>query len=206
MPLHGLNRIQYCLADVEELKEYIQINQNDLTSSLRYSLLKSIKGQKIKNRIENLFIALWSAKDWMSKDILSKKNKVSEQSFVDSIHRNTNANLVAYLANATKHGTVDKGKNIYMVEKPKFGRVILIMVNQSVPGKFKPIYKCTGDDILSFDIEKVSMTVNGETYLNFDKITLDVEIVSDGGNLIRMANAAIEEYCQFIDGEYNKWK
>ncbi len=46
-----------------------------------------------------------------------------------------------------------------MVEKPKFGRVVLIMVNQSVPGKLKPRYKCTGDDILSFDIEKVSMTV-----------------------------------------------
>ena len=66
----AFEKIKWCLHDIEDFKDLIQINDTDIELAKRYSLVETISGKKIKNRIENLLISCWSAKDYLKKDII----------------------------------------------------------------------------------------------------------------------------------------
>ena len=105
----AFEKIQWCIKDVDDFKDLIQINDTNIELGIRYSLAQSISGKKIKNRFENLIIACWSAKDYFKKDIVKEIGKDAGKVFENYIFNYEETDLIQYLADSLKHGGIDKG-------------------------------------------------------------------------------------------------
>ncbi len=203
----AFDKIKMCIQDVEDFKDLIQINDTEIELVNRYSLLQTISGEKIKNRIENLIIACWSAKDYLKKEIIKEIGEGPAKVFENRIFQYEETELIQYLADSLKHGGIDDKyltKNKFKIKEPKLDVLILNLSNQSVPGLMKPFFQLKGDDIGGFDIQMVKCEVNGEIHYNYDTILLTALIIDTKNVTIGNTTDLIFKYTNIINKIYNR--
>lgn len=195
------------LNDVEEFKELIQINDSELELVNRYSLLESISGKKIKNRVENLLIACWSAKDYIKKEIIREINENAGKVFENYLFEHEETDLVQFLADSLKHGEIDEKylkQNKFKVQQPRLENTFLGLSNQSIPGVMKPVFQIEGEDVPGFQIEMVMYTIDWVTYYNYDTILLTVKIIDIDNKIIGDTTNLVFKYINNLKRIYNK--
>lgn len=177
-------KIQLCLQDVNEFVDLIQINSSEFDLALRYSLLEKISGKKILNRIENLIVSCWNAKDHYKKEIIKELNPEAGAVFEKYLFQHEETDLIQYLANTIKHGGIEEGRmksNRYKQIQPRLGQTQLTLSNQSVPGELKPFFQVEGNVVPSFTVAQAVVIQNGIEYYNFDTIQL-TQLIVDADN------------------------
>jgi len=203
----AFEKIKWCLSDVDEFKELIHINDTELELVNRYSLLEGISGKKIKNRVENLLIACWSAKDYIKKEIIREIGENAGKVFENYLFEYEETDLVQYLADSLKHGGIgDKHlkQNRYKIKQPKLENTFLSLSNQSVPGLMKPVFQVEGEDVPPFEIGMVMFAVNGEIHYNYDTILLTLKIIDIDNNIIGDTTNLVFNYTSNLKRIYNK--
>jgi hypothetical protein len=202
----ALEKIKWCKIDVEEFKDLIEINDTSIEFLKRYELCKFIIGAKIKNRIENLIVACWSAKDWIKKDITSLIDSDVAYIFEKNIFEVDNTHLIQYLANSIKHCGIDDKKmngNKYKDFAPTLEKTVLKLSNQSFPGDLKPSVFYEDYDVPPFQVSSYA-GIDGKLYYNFDTIDLSIKIVDKNGKYISDAIKVVMEYVDLIKKEFNR--
>lgn len=193
-------RVASNVEDVEAFREYIEISSPG-TSENHYKLLKALDGQKIHSRVENAFIACWSAKDWFKKDLTDQHGEQLGKAFETAIHSYDACELVAYIANKTKHAAVER-KNRYINKAPRLAKVTLIAINNSFEGRMKPFFGTKGDVVPAFEVAQTKCSINGEDFFGFDTVSVDVEIVDSDNNLVVMARPLIDRFVAILNIEF----
>lgn len=202
----AFEKIKWCLNDVEEFKELIQINDTELELVKRYSLLEDISGKKIKNRVENLLIACWSAKDYIKKEIIREIGENAGKVFENYLFEYEETDLVQYLADSLKHGGIEDKylkQNKFKNKQPKLENVFLSLSNQSVPGLMKPVLQLEGEDVGRFETGMVMCTINGVTHYNYDTILLTLKIVDIDNKIIGDSTNLVFKYTSNLKRIYN---
>ena len=203
----SIDKIKWCIKDVDEFKELIEINNVDTELIKRYKLCESISGEKIKNRVENLIVACWSSKDWIKKEITSTIDKNVAKVFETNLFKHDTIHLIQYLADSIKHGGIDSNylkTNKYKNLVPSLGKTTLTLANNSVPGNLKPTYTSESDDVPTFEISSVIFIENGVEHYNFDSIDLSIIIQDKSGNNMGSAMKLVNDYVEITIKEYNK--
>ena len=203
----AFEKIKWCLQDVEDFKDLIQINDTEIELAKRYSLVETISGKKIKNRVENLLISCWSAKDYLKKDIIKEIGENAGKVFENNLFEYEETDLVQYLADSIKHGGIDEKylkQNRHKITEPKLDKTFLSLSNQSVPGPMKPVYMTEGEDVPGFKIEMVQCIIEGEVHYNFDTILLTVKITDNKNQHIGDAINLVFKFTNYLKREYNR--
>lgn len=210
MELHNkaLEKIQFCIKDVDDFKDLIQINDSDVPLLNRYELLAEISVKGIRNRVENLIIACWSAKDYFKKNIKQEIDEATSSVFEKKLFEHEETHLIQYLADALKHGGIDNNflkNNIFKHKEPKIGSVILILSNQSVKGTLKPFFSIEGEESVSaFSIKDVQTISNGKIYYNYDTILLTMRIINVDNDSIANTVDLVSKYISILTRNYKR--
>jgi hypothetical protein len=203
----AFDKIKWCLQDVDDFKDLIQINDTEEELAKRYSLTQTIAGNKIKNRVENLLVSCWSAKDYLKKDIIREIGEDAGKVFEKNLFAHEETDLVQYLADAIKHGGIDERylkQNRFKGTEPKLEKTVLSLSNQSVPGPMKPTYRSEGDDVPGFEIGMVQCIIEGEIHYNFDTILLSIKITDNNNQYIGDAISLVFKFTNYLKREYNR--
>jgi hypothetical protein len=203
----AFDTIKWCLEDIDDFKDLIQINDSEEELGKRYHLAQTIAGEKIKTRMENLIIRCWSAKDYLKKDIEKEIGKDAGKIFEKYLFEYKETELVQYLADSLKHGWIDEQYlklNRYKNSEPRLEKTILLLSNQSVPGSLKPFYKSEGENVPGFEIENVQWIIAGQVHYNFDTILLTVKITDNNNQSIGDAINLIFKFTGYLKREYKR--
>jgi hypothetical protein len=203
----AFDKIKWCINDIEEFKDLIQINDSEIELDKRYSLLTKITGQKIKNRIENLIIACWSAKDYLKKEITNQISESAGRVFEIYIFEHEETELIQYLADSFKHGGIDDrflNNNKYKPLKPYLENTVLRLSNESVPGELKPTSLLEGESVPPFQVKGVRFEIDGKVYQNYDTINLTMKILDKDKNYISDTTTLVNKYVDILKRNFNR--
>ena len=200
----GLNK-----DDIKDFIDLIEINDSSTGLGKKYELLESISGEKVKNRFYNLIIACWSAKDGFKKDIEKNLSKTDAEKFEKDLFNFDSTHIIQYLADAEKHYGIDPNrlsKNNYKNRELKLDKIVLTLINNSVPTLYKPFYQSESiDTVPLFQISDVLLVDNGIKYYNFDTIILSMKIIDKENKIIGDLMKEVDEYISKLIETSNKY-
>lgn len=199
-----LGRLKSAQADLAELLELIAVNENP-EGLPTYKLAESICGKKVRYRLENLVVHLWAAKDYYQRDLAEEISQKVADTFASDLLKHKQAHLVQYLANRIKHSNVTKlQKNTYFHAKPSIGIPFLLLTNMSAPGKLKPFFSASGDELPGFEIVGPQLATLAGTTTGFDTMRISAEIKTSNGRVIADTFAVCSEFADLLNTEHKQ--
>lgn len=199
-----IGRIQLAKSELQDLMELVIVNENPNSWPL-YSLLEPISGTRIRYRLENLLIHLWSAKDYYKSEVLKTMGVVAAKYFVDELHMKRPAQLVQYLANLIKHGEVTRlPNNPFVVQGATLGTPYLRLWNEAYPRRLKPFVEFRGDEVPPFQVLGPYVQAGDHVSLGFDSIRVSAEVVDSKGSVIADCYLTCMEFSDVLKQVYSQ--
>jgi len=198
-----LGRLESAKADLADILELIVVNENP-EGLPTYKLAETICGKKVRYRLENLVVHLWSAKDYYLRELSENHNQAIAENFGVKLLKHKQSHLIQYLANRIKHSKVTKlKKNMYINAVPHIGTPYLLLTNMSTPGEMKPFFRATGDELPAFEIIGPRVSSSAGDSVGFDTMRISAEIKAASGRVIADTYLVCTEFAEILHTEYS---